>query len=585
MIPLTDALRVTEDARPGSMAHTAGRSPDPAIPGDEHLDPIRVTRDDPAPGALAPATLDVEESSGPEAPGGWWLEPLRATRDDPNADAAALGLDFAASEKSAPERSEPAGAPFEAAGAHPGEAGVTGSATPRGFDSRNLPRGRGTVRRIGAALSLLAVLAAAGGGGTFLWKTELVRPALVRRLPPVPVPVMDLSPVHAANAAVSGTDEPADGAAARTVGTVRTDGAPVRTDGATARTDGAVRTDGAPVRTDGVEAQTDGATARTDGAVRTDGAPVRIDGVETQTDGATARTDGAAVRTWERPVVSTPVPEPSPPPAPSTGLSAAETPGDPRGTATAEPPAAALAGGEAEPRPSAGSGTGSGSGTGITIRKRIRAGHVAASLQQAYRAFLAGDGESAAQAYRTALGHEPGNRDARLGLAAVAARAGRWEEAAGHYARLLASHPADTVARAALISIDEQDPARGESRMKALLHSEPRAAHLHFNLGNLYAAQSRWPEAQQSYFNAYRFDRGNADYAYNLAVSLDHLSQSQSALWLYREALVLSRSHPAGFTAAAVRQRIRDLATVAEAGPTPARAASETAVAPAARNR
>ena len=34
MIPLTDALRVTEDARPGSMAHTAGRSPDPAIPGD-----------------------------------------------------------------------------------------------------------------------------------------------------------------------------------------------------------------------------------------------------------------------------------------------------------------------------------------------------------------------------------------------------------------------------------------------------------------------------------------------------------------------------------------------------------------------
>ena len=356
-------------------------------------------------------------------------------------------------------------------------------------------------------------------------------------------------------------------------------------DGATARTDGAVRTDGAPVRTDGVEAQTDGATARTDGAVRTDGAPVRTDGVEAQTDGATARTDGAAVRTWERPVVSTPVPEPSPPPAPSTGLSAAETPGDPRGTATAEPPAAALAGGEAEPRPSAGSGTGSGSGTGITIRKRIRADHVAASLQQAYRAFLAGDGESAAQAYRTALGHEPGNRDARLGLAAVAARAGRWEEAAGHYARLLASHPADTVARAALISIDEQDPARGESRMKALLHSEPRAAHLHFNLGNLYAAQSRWPEAQQSYFNAYRFDRGNADYAYNLAVSLDHLSQSQSALWLYREALVLSRSHPAGFTAAAVRQRIRDLATVAEAGPTPARAASETAVAPGALNR
>ena len=543
MIPLTDALRITEDARPGSMARTAGRSPDPAVPGDGHLGPIRVTRDDPVPDALAPATLDLEEPSGPEAPGGWWLEPLRATRDDPSADAAALGHDFVAPVTSAPVRSEPAGAPSEPAAAHPGEAGATRSGTHRGFDSRNLPRSRGTVRRIGAALPLLAVIAAAGSGGAFLWKTELVRPALVRSLPPVPVSVMDLSPVRVANAAVTGTAEPADGAA-----------------------------------------------ARTDGAVRNDGAPVRIDGVEAQTDGPTARNDGAPARTRERPVVSPPVPETSPPPAPSTGLSAAETPGEPRGTATAEPPAAASTRGEAEPRPGAGSGTtGTGTGTdsdtGIAIRKRIRADHVAASLQQAYRAFLAGDGESAAQAYRTVLAHEPGNRDARLGLAAIAARAGRWEEAAGHYARLLASHPADTVARAALISIDERDPARGESRMKALLRSEPRAAHLHFNLGNLYAAQSRWPEAQQSYFNAYRFDRGNADYAYNLAVSLDHLSQSQSALGLYREALVLSQSRPAGFTAAAVRQRIRDLATDAEAGPTPARPASETAVAPGALNR
>ena len=552
MIPLTDALKVTEDARPGSVARTAGRSPGPAVQGDGRLGPIRVTRDDSAPGALAPAMLDVEESSGPEAPGGWWLEPLRATRDDPNADAAALGLDFVAPEKSAPVRSEPAGAPFEAAGAHPEEAGVTRSATPRGFDPRDLPRGRGTVRRIGAALSLLAVIAAAGGGGTFLWKTELVRPALVRRLPPVLVPVMDLSPVHAANAAVSGTDEPADGA-------VRTDGAATRTDGAATRTDGA--------------------------ATRTDGAATRTDGAATRTDDAATRTDGAAVRIGERPVVSTPVPDTSPPPAPSTGPAAAETPGEPRGTATTEPPAAASARGEAEPRPSAGSGTDTGSDTGIAIRKRIRADHVAASLQQAYRAFLAGDGESAAQAYRTALRHEPGNRDARLGLAAIATRAGRWEEAAGHYARLLVSHPADTVARAALIAIDERDPVRGESRMKALLRTEPRAAYLHFNLGNLYAAQSRWPEAQQSYFNAYRFDRGNADYAYNLAVSLDHLSQSQSALGLYREALVLSQSRPAGFTAAAVRQRIRDLGTVADAGPTPARPASVTAVAPAARNR
>ena len=213
------------------------------------------------------------------------------------------------------------------------------------------------------------------------------------------------------------------------------------------------------------------------------------------------------------------------------------------------------------------------------IRKRIRGDHVATSLERAYAALLAGDGEAAAEAYRTVLGHEPGNRDARLGLAAVAARAGRWNEAAGHYTRILASHPADTVARAALIAIHEGDPARGESRLKALLWSEPEGAHLHFDLGNLYAAQSRWPEAQQSYFNAYRFDRGNADYAYNLAVSLDHLAQPVSALGLYREAVDLSRRRPASFEAAAVQQRISDLESLAGVGSASARSTGEAAVA------
>ena len=222
--------------------------------------------------------------------------------------------------------------------------------------------------------------------------------------------------------------------------------------------------------------------------------------------------------------------------------------------------------------------------TGITITKRVRIDHVAASLARAWDALLAGDAASATEAYRAVLGHEPGNRDAHLGLAAVAGRAGRWDEAAGHYARILASHPADTVARAALLAIDEQDPAQAESRLKALLASEPRAAHLHFSLGALYAAQSRWPEAQRSFFDAYRFDRGNADYAYNLAVSLDHLSQPRSALGFYREALFLARSRPASFEAAAVLRRIRDLDPQSVPAPGPVRPTSEADVSAPARS-
>ena len=207
------------------------------------------------------------------------------------------------------------------------------------------------------------------------------------------------------------------------------------------------------------------------------------------------------------------------------------------------------AGGAARPAP----------GAGIEIRKRTRPDRVAALLERAYGTFHAGDVESAAKAYRAVLGHEPRNRDALLGLAAVVARAGRWDEAAAYYARILAFDPADAAAQAALIAIDERDPVRGESRLKALLSSEPRAAYLHFGLGNAYAAQSRWPEAQQAYLDAWRLDRGNADYAYNLAVSLDHLSRPESALGLYREALALAEKRPAGFEAAAVHARIRDL--------------------------
>ena len=278
--------------------------------------------------------------------------------------------------------------------------------------------------------------------------------------------------------------------------------------------------------------------------------------------GSEGRPVGATVES------AAPMPESS-----SSGRRAAGTPEVARRIGT-ERTAPAAERSDAEPPPDA--------GNRIAIRKRKRPDLVAASLERAYEAYLAGDGEAAGQAYRAVLEHEPRNRDARLGLAAVAARAGRWGEAAEHYATLLASHPADTAARAALASIAEKDPARAESRLKALLRIEPEAAHLHFSLGNLYAAQSRWPEAQQSWLSAYRLDRGNADHAYNLAVGLDHLSQSRNALDLYREALVLARSSPASFRAETVLKRIRALESRPDAEPAPDGTAPDEAAAAAA---
>ena len=212
----------------------------------------------------------------------------------------------------------------------------------------------------------------------------------------------------------------------------------------------------------------------------------------------------------------------------------------------------------------------------VRISRQVRPNHVAASLEQAYAAFRSGDAGAAERAYRAVIEHEPGNRDALLGLAALSGREGRWDEAAGYYAQILVLHPADTVARAALVSIDERDPVRGESRLKELLRAEPRSAHLHFNLGNAYAAQSRWAEAQRAYFNAHRLDGGNPDHAYNLAVSLDRLARRASALRFYRTALALSHGAHAGFDPAAVRTRIRELVPGADAGLPGARPSRET---------
>ena len=46
--------------------------------------------------------------------------------------------------------------------------------------------------------------------------------------------------------------------------------------------------------------------------------------------------------------------------------------------------------------------------------------------------------------------------------------------------------------------------------------------------------------AQQAYFQAYQMQPDNADYAYNLAIGLEHLGQPKLALTYYRKAIELS---------------------------------------------
>jgi Flp pilus assembly protein TadD len=177
-----------------------------------------------------------------------------------------------------------------------------------------------------------------------------------------------------------------------------------------------------------------------------------------------------------------------------------------------------------------------------------------------YLAFQAGNVAAAKLAYMRLLDNDPRSLDALHGLAAIALREGRSEDAETTYLRILDIDPRDAAANAGLISVRNQgDPVANESRIKNLLASQPDMHVLSFSLGNLYARQNRWSEAQQAYFRAYRADGENPDYLFNLAVSLDQLHQPKLAMHYYGQALKAAESRPAAFDHNQVLSRLRDL--------------------------
>lgn len=178
-----------------------------------------------------------------------------------------------------------------------------------------------------------------------------------------------------------------------------------------------------------------------------------------------------------------------------------------------------------------------------------------------YAAYQAGDLATARTEYEQALTDDPGNRDALLGLAAVDTRSGRYESAEATYLRLLQVDPRDGTAQAGLMSLRSArlDPLASESKVKSMLAQDPGAHVLNFTLGNQLAQQGRWAEAQQEYFKAYAGDPENADFAYNLAISLDHLRKPQLARDYYLRAAALAEKRGATFDPAAARARAGQL--------------------------
>jgi Flp pilus assembly protein TadD len=197
----------------------------------------------------------------------------------------------------------------------------------------------------------------------------------------------------------------------------------------------------------------------------------------------------------------------------------------------------------------------------VAVRQPEAPATTSATLMQAWEALQRGQYTEAEALYEKVAQAEPYNVDAVLGLAALASQRANSELAIRHYTRALELEPRNPTAQAGLISLlGQADPQLSESRLKELIAREP-SANLYFALGNLYARMTQWAQAQQAYFQAYQLQPDNPDYAYNLAVGLEHLSQPKLALTYYRQALELGkvRGH-AGFDSARVEERIGQLA-------------------------
>jgi Flp pilus assembly protein TadD len=184
---------------------------------------------------------------------------------------------------------------------------------------------------------------------------------------------------------------------------------------------------------------------------------------------------------------------------------------------------------------------------------------------QAYAALQAGQTEEARRLYGQLAGAEPKNADALLGLAAIAAQQGNTEEASRRYLQILDLEPRHALAQSGLIALlGRADPLAAESRLRQLIAREP-SAFLYFTLGNLYADQSQWAPAQQVYFQAHHLEPANPDYAYNLAVALEHVSQSRLALGFYQRALELASARGrANFNVSQAQERVARLSRQVE---------------------
>ena len=197
----------------------------------------------------------------------------------------------------------------------------------------------------------------------------------------------------------------------------------------------------------------------------------------------------------------------------------------------------------------------------LLIEKTKQADVIGEKLDAAWAAYESADYAEAKKLYQEVVLVEEDNRDALLGLGAIAVIEKDTITAKKRYGNLLKLDPNDPLAIAALTNLRSEDssPKLSEKYLVSMLEKTPEVAQLNFELGNMYAQQNKWSAAQQSYFKAWQQESENADYIFNLAVSLDQLSQQQQAINFYKDSLLKAKNKQVNFSRETVEKRVSEL--------------------------
>lgn len=182
-------------------------------------------------------------------------------------------------------------------------------------------------------------------------------------------------------------------------------------------------------------------------------------------------------------------------------------------------------------------------------------------LKTAYIAYKQQDWKQAEKLFAAISQEWPNNINALLGYAGSLANQQKYEAALERYQTVLRQSPNNLFAIEGIAGLMQRlstTDFEWETTLKKVLKDYPDSAILNSSIGSLYAKEQNWNEAQNYYFKALSIDSTNAQYNFNLAVSLDHLKQYPIAIEYYTKALVY-KTDQAFFDEVLVKERLAAL--------------------------